>query len=319
MNNIRKSLFLISFFLLPLLSFAQMTVESVKELPTDLSAKTNKRLDLNGKSCALVKIEMRSPEAKFEGNVIGEVDYNTSEYLVYLSPGTKTLKMSHPNQTPVTIDFEDYGISGLSEGTTYSVLIRIVDTVVSEEIIPFNDPCVEMGHKWVDLGLSVKWAQCNIGAKIPTETGQYFAWGERMDKDSYSPYNSETANTALADIGGTSEHDVAAYKWKGTWRMPTASEFQELKSKCQWRWKSRDGLFGFEIIGPNGNSIFLPAAGVKVGSELKDLSESGDYWSSTPQPNRNSYSFLFDFSIDEKGLVPAERHIGASVRPVINK
>ncbi|MCM1141113.1 MAG: DUF1566 domain-containing protein [Muribaculum sp.] len=294
------------------------TVQGVEET-RDLSVSIKPRLDQNGLKCALVKVQCPLEDVVFEGNVIGESEFKAGEYWVYLSPGSKMLRIKHSKKTPIFVNFVDYGITNLGSNVTYNIIINVVNDIESEEIIPFNDPNVELGHKWIDLGLSVKWAQCNIGAKIPTETGQYFAWGELASKDSYVQYNSQTANVKLSDISGDNQRDVALHKWKGNWRMPTYSEFQELKSKCQWRWKLRDGVSGFEIIGPNGNSIFLPCAGAMVGSELNDLNESGDYWTSTPQPNRNAYSYIFDFNKDEKSFIPVERHLGATIRPVINK
>ena len=117
---------------------AQIKIESVTENLMDLTAATQKRLDLNGSPCALVKIEMISPEASFQGNVVGNVAYNVGEYFVYVSPGSKLLKLMHPGQTPLTIEFPKYGISQLKGEVTYCVKlsvpsnIRVVDL---EELI----------------------------------------------------------------------------------------------------------------------------------------------------------------------------------------
>ncbi|MBD5268377.1 MAG: hypothetical protein HDS45_02090 [Bacteroides sp.] len=295
------------------------TIEEINHLPRDLSGSINSRLDANNKGCALVKVQCPLEGIVFEGNVIGDVEQKAGEYWVYMSEGTKMLQIKHIGKNPILVTFADYNIPSLLSTQTYCIRIHLEIDVVSDEIIPFNDPNVELGHKWVDLGLSVNWAQCNIGAKIPSEQGFYYAWGERGVKQSYSQYNSETSNVKLSEISGNDQYDTATSQWKGHWRMPTSAEFQELKNNCQWRWKIRDGISGFEVIGPNGNSIFLPASGVMVGSELNDLNETGDYWTSSPQPNRNSYSYIFDFSKEEKSLVPVERHLGASIRPVINK
>lgn len=104
----------------------------------DLTASVQKRADINGNPCALVKIEMISPEATFQGNVIGEVAYNVGEYLVYVSPGTKMLKLFHPNQTPLTIDFGSYGIKQLLSERTYVVKVSVpsgISVIDLEELL----------------------------------------------------------------------------------------------------------------------------------------------------------------------------------------
>ena len=115
--------------LMPLVCKAQIIIESISEDVLDLTAATQKRLDLNRNPCALVKIEMISPEASFQGNVVGDVAYNVGEYLVYVSPGTKILKLLHPEQTPLIIDFAKYGIGQLHGERTYLVKISIPSNI----------------------------------------------------------------------------------------------------------------------------------------------------------------------------------------------
>ena len=112
------------------------------------------------------------------------------------------------------------------------------------------------GHEYVDLGLSVKWATCNIGASKPEDCGDYFAWGEDETKPKYYPSNNTTENSYFKF------RDAARKKWSGTWRMPTANEFQELIDNCEWTWTTQGVLDGYKVTSKkNGNSIFLPAAG----------------------------------------------------------
>ena len=127
--------------------------------------------------------------------------------------------------------------------------------------------------KIVDLGLSVKWAGWNIGASSPEEFGDYYSWGEIETKSDYSlanykyfkdrpdrNYITESQFTNIGyNISGT-QYDVAHVKWGGKWRMPTIDELKELYY-CERKWIQYKGICGELIIGPNGNSIFLPQAG----------------------------------------------------------
>ena len=181
------------------------------------------------------------------------------------------------------------------------------------------------GHTYVDLGLSVKWATCNVGATSPEEYGNYYAWGETTTKDKYSISNCPTYGLAISQlrlqgyIDGegslTAQYDAATVNWGGTWRMPTKAEMQELKDRCTWTWTKRNGVKGYKVTGPNGNSIFLPAAGHRH-SSLNFAGSYGYYWSSTPiESNANSaYDVYFDSSNHSMNF--NGRIFGQSVRPV---
>lgn len=132
---------------------------------------------------------------------------------------------------------------------------------------------------YVDLGLSVKWAACNIGAENPWECGDYYAWGETEtkmndsghycaycwgnykfgDENSISKYTAKDGKTTL-----DKEDDVASVKLSklgSPWRMPTEAEFKELIERCAWKWTKWYGMQGYKVVGPNGKHIFFPAAG----------------------------------------------------------
>lgn len=149
-------------------------------------------------------------------------------------------------------------------------------------------------HK-IDLGLSsgTLWACCNIGADSPEDYGDYFAWGETSPKSVYSWYTYKYWNDTDGDgywdsneitnigsnISGT-QYDAATANWGGEWCMPTYDQITELKSRCTWTWTTQNGVKGYKVTGPNGNCIFLPAAGYRFGSNLYDAGSSGYYWSS---------------------------------------
>ncbi len=181
----------------------------------------------------------------------------------------------------------------------------------------------------VDLGLSVCWAGWNIGANAPEEYGNHFAWGEVASKDEkYTSYTykyvdgSDYKNIG-SDICGT-RYDVAHVLWGGDWRMPDKSEFQELLNECTWTWITCNGVDGYKVTGPNGKSIFLPAAGCLSNREShKD--GFGCYWSGTIYDNGYRYNdnddcaYFLSFHIDGQMVLKKDRSIGHTVRPVCNK
>ncbi len=146
----------------------------------------------------------------------------------------------------------------------------------------------ENGHGYVDLGLpsGTLWATCNVGANSPEEYGDYFAWGEVKPKTeyNYSNYN-KNLETKYSEDGLTTleaTDDAATQNWGGDWRMPTKEEFDELKNKDNCTWGSSKKLKGIIVTSKkNGNSIFLPAAGIRVSSSLYGAGTNGNYWSSS--------------------------------------
>lgn len=171
------------------------------------------------------------------------------------------------------------------------------------------------GHEWVDLGLSVKWATCNVGASTPSDYGNYYAWGETFTKSSYSGDNCATFNKSIDDISGNPDYDTARANWGGPWRMPTRSEFKELIEECTWTWTTQDGHTGYKVTGPNGNSLFLPAAGVCSGTSSGYAGVGGVYWSSTPDSDVQNAYYLY-FGNEELYIIQYVRCDGQSVRPV---
>ncbi len=140
------------------------------------------------------------------------------------------------------------------------------------------------GHGYIDLGLSVKWATCNVGSSSPEGFGGYYAWGETTEKSTYS-WNTYlySGNNAMDvyfignDIKGT-QYDAAYVNWGKNWRMPTETEIGELIAKCTIEKKNQSGVDGYLVTGPNGSSIFLPKAGEKTDTYYSGFTR---YWSST--------------------------------------
>ncbi len=181
---------------------------------------------------------------------------------------------------------------------------------------------VENGHEYVDLGLSVKWATCNIGASSPEDFGDYFAWGEVTPKSFYENITCSTKDKDIIDFSGNPQYDAARAKWQGKWRMPTKKELKELKSQCKFTWTTQKGISGCLVTGPNGNSIFLPAGGQKNGSSLNGEYCYGYYWSSTPPAiglSRAIYLYIEKYMGRGNSFVTWDfRCSGQNIRPVID-
>ncbi|MBP3455137.1 MAG: protein kinase [Alistipes sp.] len=173
------------------------------------------------------------------------------------------------------------------------------------------------GHDWVDLGLSVKWATCNVGASSPSAYGNYYAWGETAPKAEYTEGSSAAYDKNLGDISGNASYDAARANWGGSWRMPSQAEMQELVNKCTWTWTTQGGHNGYMVTSrTNGNSIFLPAAGWRTGSSLSDAEDYGIYWCSSPYKNNTQDAYYIYFDSGSHIVHESYRSIGQSVRPV---
>lgn len=149
----------------------------------------------------------------------------------------------------------------------------------------------------VDLGLSVMWAPCNIGANSMTNSGKFYAWGEIKEHYRFT-HGLEGDASTIGDISGKPQYDIARYDMGPGWRMPTLKEGIELIEKCQWQKVSNDDQRGYNVIGPNGNSIFLPFTGLLTSlmSTLEphyDVSTSY-YWLSTPFGDKYASVLVFD-------------------------
>ena len=178
------------------------------------------------------------------------------------------------------------------------------------------------GHEYVDLGLpsGLLWATCNVGATAPEAYGNYYAWGDVKTKSSYTSSNYSTYNLEITDISGNAQYDAATANWGGDWRMPTKDEVNELRNNCTWTWTTQNSVNGYNVEGPNGNSIFLPAAGYYSYQSFKDAGTRGFYWTSS--------DYINDFGIDNCAVSLTikstsynnggnDRGNGRSVRPVI--
>ena len=189
-----------------------------------------------------------------------------------------------------------------------TIMVLAIASCKSED--PYN------GHEYVDLGLSVKWATCNVGAQSPEDYGEFYAWGETRAKTIYtvkgyrfraggesyhdmklSKYDPDEILDNLKKTVLDMADDVANVKWGGNWRMPTKEEIEELNWNCDWVWTTQNGVKGVKITskveGYTDRSIFIPAAGYRIDSRHLFAGVSGDYWSSTNSMLKTSACHLY--------------------------
>ena len=216
------------------------------------------------------------------------------------------------------------------------VAIGLVFFTSCETSIEENGVGKHKGHEYVDLGLpsGLKWATCNIGAESPEEYGDYFAWGEVAPKEYYdwSRYKYGLDADQLTKYCNSSDYgkdgfiddktvlelkdDAATANWGGKWRMPTLEEQEELRDNCTWTQTLQNGVDGYKVTGPNGNSIFLPFAGFMDGGVLYLAGELGGYWGSSLGTGTPSLAGIMYFISDLVDVERLNRYYGQSVRPV---
>jgi hypothetical protein len=112
------------------------------------------------------------------------------------------------------------------------------------------------------------------------------------------------------------DDDVAHIRWGGTWRIPSINEMKELISKCTWEWTTQRGVNGQKVTGPNGNSIFLPAAGYRHGVFTENNGTYGCYWSSSLGDFYSSSAGYLSFDREKILNGGTNRHRGRPIRPV---
>ncbi|MGM9782736.1 MAG: protein kinase [Paludibacteraceae bacterium] len=200
----------------------------------------------------------------------------------------------------------------------------------------FDTQGTHAGHEYVDLGLSVKWATCNVGASTPEGYGDYYAWGETTTKRTYDwstykwcngSYDTQTKYNTSSSFGRVDNKtvldfadDAARANWGGQWRMPTDAEWTELRNNCTWTWiwTTRNGVIGYAVTSNiNGNSIFLPAAGYRDYDDLYRAGDDGYYWSSSLYTDSPGYAWRVYFDSGGVYRFIGDRYYGRSVRPVL--
>ena len=194
-------------------------------------------------------------------------------------------------------------------------------------------------HQYVDLGLSVKWATCNIGADKPEDHGDYFSWGETENKriNNWDTYRfSEGFKHAITKYCSNSQYgwhervdslsalepedDVAHVKWGGNWRIPTKAEIKELLENCTWTCTTRNDINGYLVTGKKpgytDNSIFIPVTGTYDDGKLFGSRDHGYYWSRDCGTIYPADAYTLQLSVREASVGMNPRSESLAVRPV---
>ena len=257
-------------------------------------------------------------------------------------------KVSH---NPPQKSYEELGYKPI-EGI-HSVIIKTYHTSINGINIKVSAQRYEVkerGGSAVDLGLSVKWADCNLGATKPKNNGCYFAWGETAPKinyfalltkmeDIYRSYkwtDYKWCNGSLSSIIKYNTNDkygivdnkivlekvddAATKLWGDNWRLPTKEEFQELIDKCEWKKIELDDKRGYEVTSKvNGNRIFLPTTGCRIEEKPAGLYEYGYYWTNTINESNPSQAYMMNFGLPQGRsykIHMSNRNVGRCIRPV---
>jgi hypothetical protein len=225
-----------------------------------------------------------------------------------------------------------------SNDILYAKLYDINGNVMSWDTIHALEAPEPQGD-WVDLGLpsGLLWATRNVGASSPEDYGDYFAWGETSPKSMYNwdtyIYGYETdewpwvhltkynTNSDYGPVDGLTTlqpgDDAATANWGSGARMPTRQEWEELSDYCSSVWTTQNGVNGRRFTGPNGNTLFLPAAGNRWGGELYVAGDYGFYWSSSLYTDYPDCAWGFYFYYSGYAYVGNnDRDFGQSVRAV---
>lgn len=313
------------------LPLGRIVARSVRFLPDDMTGPMSHVKDRVGRDTYLLKVKIPYPGAKFDGVI--KYEDMTGEYYVWMEDQAKLLDVRFPGCEVTRINLKDLLGEPLTAPRTYELTLdldaleyRTSDPAKQESSkssgnnVPASNPDgYRGGHGYVDLGLpsGTLWADRNIGAPSPWDYGNYFAWGEVSDRPQYTEKTSATYGKAgIGDISGNPSMDAASAKWKSGWRLPTKSECEELISECSWTWQKHKGRAGYVVTGPNGKSIFLPAAGLNYNYESLGKGDNGGYQCGLPQGTDNAYGLSFDRL---KPVVSYNyRYYGRSIRPVLS-
>lgn len=274
-----------------------------------------------GRVCTLDGTEV----AKLPGDVNGDERTDISDVVSVINviAGTDSNTKSDVNTDGSTDISDVVAVVNIVAGDGSGDRLDRPDAAVIAGLCPDN----HHPHA-VDLGFGLKFSCCNVGADAPWDCGSRFAWGETEEKDDFSIENYRLCHGSYesfedigSDIAGTG-YDVARVRWGGGWRMPDHEQTGLLLKHCSVRQATLNGINGL-LFTNNGNSIFLPATGIRYGVSWEGEPDGGDtgrYWSSTLYGSGDdiSVAYEFGFIVGEYYWKGTEvRCSGLCVRPVM--
>ena len=273
-----------------------------------------------------------------------DCNYSSIEYGFEITPeGGQVKTLTAKNLADKAFSYRDETLS-CNIGYSYTAYVKLDGILYKAETKTFTTPAPPMPSVSVDLGLSVSWASCNLGASKPTEYGGYYQWAGTKDvsdtgiyldwsncpyhtgsdlKTGWTKYNTESSyGTVDNKTVLEAMDDAASVVLGGKWRMPTIDEWNELLNtgNCSWTWTTIDGVKGYKVqskkSGYTDNWIFLPAAGCRYGGSLSDGGSRGNYWSSSLYTDIPRYACSMTFGAGFFSGDGSNRGYGLSVRPV---
>lgn len=271
------------------------------------------------------------------GDLIGFTSLEKSIYFLYSSTET-TLGGLVANGTKIAVTTSgssfSANVNALSRNTEYHfvAVIEAGGTSFYGTVKSFKTKDLPGGT--VNLGLSVYWADCNLGADNPSDCGGYYSWGETKPKTNFAWNNYSLCNGyynklkkyVVKSSFGTvdnrkvleSADDAATAVLGRKWRTPTKAEWDELIERCIWTWTKVDGVDGYEVSSPmTGNSIFLPVCGMYVNTSIEDAGRRGFYWSS--ELSKGFYLLAWGVCMDAYDVTGFYgRCFGRTIRPVFD-
>ena len=257
----------------------------------------------------------------------GVIDIPESGQEFTLPPGGS--KVMAVNYTPEAVNTQNGSLVRVYSNADEEVIVVSIRGTAGQ---PADD-----NHEYVDLGLpsGTLWATCNVGASSPEDYGDYFAWGETTPKEvynwdtytwcngSYSTMTKYCTNSSLGYNGFTDgkteldpEDDAAYVNWGPSWRMPTTEQQRELYENCSSVWTTQNGVNGRLFTGPNGNTLFLPAAGDRWSGSLHGAGSWGSCWSRTLHSDCPYYAYGLYFDSGSVDWDYYNRDDGFTVRAV---
>lgn len=355
MKRLMKRIYMIILTLMMALNVSaqELGINSFTQANGDLSARTNPRNDANDEPCALVKVYVLDDIVSVEGEAVGEPVTKGMEKWVYLCNGVKHFKINLKYHYPIEVSFSDFNmtkaesncvyvlkisdgkatntntasIQSTTKGANLSQKVNVEETSIQDRTDSSAQQENVVEHESIDLGLSVKWATCNVGANSPEQYGNTYAWADITGKEVFKDYLNYPSKDVPFNIGGNKLYDVACAQWGSSWRLPSERELKELKDKCVWEWTIFNNVKGAKVTGPNGNYIFLPYAGYRYQSSfVQNTGQKGCYWgdcSATDPATGRVAKYLYFGSwngkIDEIRIWDSNCISGYTIRPVTSK